>query len=80
MARIPACHAGDRGSIPRDGVTFMYSFSSKSQYISIYSDYPSRKMTSFYYFFHFQVRKMALNFYCTQASHMQIEDLQIHIH
>ena len=22
VASIPACHAGDRGSIPRDGVTF----------------------------------------------------------
>ena len=29
MASIPACHAGDRGSIPRDGVTFFLKFLEK---------------------------------------------------
>ena len=30
VASIPACHAGDRGSIPRDGVSH-YWFSGKIQ-------------------------------------------------
>ena len=31
VASIPACHAGDRGSIPRDGAFLHYWFSGKIQ-------------------------------------------------